>query len=67
MKTGAITVKSVQFTGSPGQPTNSMALSMKNTATPITTVEMIKINEEKFFFNSSSGQDTTYAATERKA
>jgi flagellin-like protein len=66
MKTGAITVTNVQFTGASGQPTNTIVLSLKNTGTQVTTVEMVKINEERFFFNSSSGQDTTYAATETK-
>ena len=43
-----------------------MVLSLKNTGTQLTTIELIKINEERFFFNSSSGQNATYAATETK-
>jgi flagellin-like protein len=66
MKTGAITVSSVHFTGASGQPTNTVVLSLKNTGTQVTTIEMVKINEERFFFNSSSGQNATYAATETK-
>jgi hypothetical protein len=66
MKTEAITVTQVQFAGTPGQPTNMMILSLKNTGTQITMVEMVKINEQRFFLDSSSSQDRTYDATETK-
>ena len=61
--TTAITVNDVQFTGTSGQSTNVMVLSLKNTGTQQVTIEMIRVNEMKFTFTD---QNTTYAPTEAK-
>jgi hypothetical protein len=52
--------------GTSGQPTNTIVLSMKNIGTKSITIEMIKVNGNKFSFSAASGENTTYVPAEIK-
>ena len=60
-----IAVKNVQFIGTAGEPTNTIILSLKNTGTRTINIEIIKINENRFIFNTPSDENT-YAPAETK-
>jgi flagellin-like protein len=64
--TTAITVNNAQFTGPPGQTTNTIVLSLKNTGTQGVTIDTVEVNEKKFDFNPSQGENTTYNPAESK-
>ena len=61
-----IAVKNVQFTGTAGEPTNTIILSLKNTGTVAISIEMIKINGNSFSFNTYSSEEYTYVPGENK-
>jgi FlaG/FlaF family flagellin (archaellin) len=64
--TASVMVDNAQFSGTAGQPTNSIVLSMKNIGTKAITVEMIKINGNNYSFSPSAGGNVTYVPTETK-
>ena len=64
--TTAITVNDAQFTGISGQSTNTIVLSLKNTGTRMITIDMIRVNGNKFDFTMPTGENATYMPGESK-
>jgi len=64
--TAAVTVDSAQFSGTPGQSTNTIVLSLKNTGTQAITIEMIKINGNSYTYSAPAGGNTSYVPAETK-